>query len=139
MTLKTKNLTLKFSYEIEKGQKIAQIFPSKEKAEDGYDVLGTVMESSGVISLDLKIGDYILEEKQADDSIILSSDINGELKVDDKTITIVDMKVLSSDVSIKTGSIKTLCSLVVKGNVMSSLYVVSGGNVKILGTRNNFV
>lgn len=124
----------KFAYEVEKGTVIAQIFPSKEKPEDGYDVLGTVMESSGVISLDLNLGDYILEEKQEDDIVVLTSDINGELQVDENKINIIDKKVLSSDVSVKTGSIKTLCSLVVKGSVLSSLYVVSGGNIKILGT-----
>ncbi|MGL1893784.1 MAG: FapA family protein [Spirochaetaceae bacterium] len=124
----------RFSYEIEKGSSIAQIFPSKESAEDGYDVLGTIMESSGVISLDLKIGDYISEEKQEDESIILKADINGELKVDDNSVAIVDKKVLPGDVNVKTGSIKTLCSLVVKGSVYSSLYVVSGGNIKIMGT-----
>ena len=35
---------------------------------------------------------------------------------------------------LKTGSVKTLCSLVIKGSVFSSLYVVSGGNIKIMGT-----
>lgn len=124
----------KFSYEVEKGAKLGQIFPSKDKAEDGFDVLGTVMESSGVVSLDLKIGDYILEEKQEDGSILLISDINGEFKADDKSITMVDRKVLPTDVSVKTGSVKTLCSLIVKGSVNPSLYVVSGGNIKIMGT-----
>lgn len=123
-----------FSYELEKGTPIAQIFPSKEAAEDGFDVLGTVMESSGVISLDLEMGNYIIEEEQEDGSVILSADISGELKVNENSIGIVDKKVLAGDVSAKTGSIKTLCSLVIKGGVMSSLYVVSGGNIKILGT-----
>ncbi|QEN04843.1 DUF342 domain-containing protein [Thiospirochaeta perfilievii] len=124
----------KFSYEVEKGTVVAKIFPSKDQSENGYDVLGTEMKSSGVISLDLKIGDNIVEEPQEDKTINLVSDINGELKVDDNSITIIDKKVLSTDVSVKTGSIKTLCSIVVKGSVMSSLYVVSGGNIKIMGT-----
>ncbi len=124
----------KFAYEVEKGTAIAQIFPTKEKPEDGYDVFGTIMESSGVISLDLNIGDYVLEEKQEDETVLLMSDINGELQVDENTINIIDKKILASDVSVKTGSIKTLCSIVIKGSVLSSLYVVSGGNVKIMGT-----
>lgn len=123
-----------FSYEVEKGVQLAQIFPSKDSSEDGFDVLGTIMESSGVASLNLDIGDFIEEEKLADGSTILKATSNGEFKVDNNSITIVDKKVLDSDVSVKTGSIKTLCSLVIKGGVMSSLYVVSGGNIKILGT-----
>lgn len=123
-----------FSYEIEKGSSIAQILPSRTASEDGYDVLGTIMESSGVVSLDLKMGDYILEEKQDDGSVILTADINGELKVNESSIEIIDKKILSGDVSAKTGSIKTLCSIVIKGSVLSSLYVVSGGNIKIMGT-----
>ena len=124
----------KFSYEVEKSTVVAKIFPEKDKAEDGFDVLGTVMEASGVISLDMNIGDYVLEEQQDDGTINLVSDINGELKVDESSICIVDKKVLPTDVSLKTGSIKTLCSLIVKGSVLSSLYVVSGGNIKVMGT-----
>lgn len=124
----------KFSYELEKGSSIAQIFPTKDNLEDGFDVLGTVMKSSGVVSLDLKIGDNISESKQEDESVLLIANISGELKVNDESITIVDKKILPGDVSAKTGSIKTLCSLVVKGSVNSSLYVVSGGNIKIMGT-----
>ncbi|MBN2617155.1 MAG: DUF342 domain-containing protein [Spirochaetales bacterium] len=123
-----------FNLEIEKGTKVAKIFPSKDKSEDGFDVFGTVMESSGVASLNLDIGDFILEEKQEDDAILLVADINGELQVTENSVKIVDKKVLSGDVSNKTGSIKTLCSLVIKGSVNSSLYVVSGGNIKIMGT-----
>ena len=86
---------------LKKEQSLPKYFLQRENTEDGFDVLGTIMESSGVVSLDLKIGDNIFEENQEDGTINLIVNINGELKVDESSISIIDTKVLATDVSVK--------------------------------------
>lgn len=124
----------KKAVEVKEKEFLAKILPPTEKMEDGYDVYGNEMASSGVIQLDLDIQKNIIKQESDDGSVNLIAACSGEFHVDEKRLWIQDTKILKSDVNVKTGSLKSLCSLMIDGSIMDSFYVISGGNVKISGT-----
>jgi uncharacterized protein (DUF342 family) len=117
-----------------KDQAIARITPPPKKPQPGFDVSGREIQPPGQQELNLQISERIRQEEQEDHTIILYSEIDGELRYEKNVLDVMAVHTVQGNVGLSTGNIKFPGTVQVAGNVESGFYIMSESDVKIMGS-----
>ncbi|MEL3908885.1 MAG: FapA family protein [Treponemataceae bacterium] len=112
------------------GQALAEKIPA-ERGVAGTTVVGQYLEASNGKDIAIPLGK---NTKLADDGLTVLAEINGHVKIARGKITVEPVLLVNGNVSLKTGNIEFLGSVVVTGNVDDGFSVRASGNIEIKGT-----
>jgi uncharacterized protein (DUF342 family) len=115
-----------------KGQPLAQKVPA-EQGKNGLSLYGKYLNAKDGRDVKLPLGKNVQVDS---DGLTIIADANGQvLLINDKINVEPVMQV--DNVSIKTGNIKFLGTVIVKGNVEDGYNITASGNIEISGTVGN--
>jgi uncharacterized protein len=119
---------------VKKDQLIGEISPHSENAIDGTDVFGTSLPAQQQNDSITPQLNNIRKEKQADGSIKLLAEIEGEFVRTSKTVEVRKLHIIKGNVGSETGNIKFPGSILIKGGVKSGFQVISQGDLSVADT-----
>ncbi len=111
------------------GQVIARKIPA-EPAEPGLTVTGRVLPAEDGKDESIPIGKNV---KLSDDGRTAVAEINGQVVITGGKINVEPVYVVNGNVSLKTGNILFLGTVVVKGHVEDGFDVKASGNIEVMG------
>lgn len=115
---------------VKKDQTVAEILPPQTAPEDGYDVRGKILAARAAAAQTISVGKNLREEKK-DGKTLLIAEANGELRFDERSISITEGHVINGNVDLKTGNIKFPGAVIISGFVDTGFFVMAGGDIKI--------
>jgi len=116
---------------VEEGQLVLEILPEKATPEDGEDLMGRVLPAKSGVAFDFSIGSN-LRKVQTDDGLIQCfAEKKGEIEINSRGVSVVSVREIEGNVSLRTGSIKFSGEVNVHGSVESGYYIMAGSTVKI--------
>ena len=116
---------------VRKGQPVGKLLPPDQKPENGWNILGAELKAKDITLFNTEIGDTIHQQEEEDGSVTLIARIDGELFYDRKRLDVINVHTVDGNVNLKTGNIKFLGNVVIKGTVENGFQVISGGGVQI--------
>ncbi len=112
------------------GQLLAEKIPA-EKGKYGRDLFNSVLDAKDGLDVVLQQGKgTILSE----DKSKLTAEVNGQVVFAEGKLSVETVYRVSGDVSMKTGNITFLGSIIITGNVEDNFQVKASGHVEIYGT-----
>jgi uncharacterized protein len=111
------------------GQVLAKKIPP-EKGRDGKTITGKTLPAKAGSDVSISVGKNV---KLSEDGSTAISEINGQVVVLSGKIHVEPVYVVNGDVSLQTGNILFLGTVIVKGNVMDGFSVKAAGNIEIKG------
>ncbi len=112
------------------GQPLAQkMLP--ERGKPGKTILGRYLEAKNGKDINLPLGKNVYVD--ADGRTICAS-INGQVILSGEKISVEPVLQIDGDVSIKTGNISFLGTVIVKGSVDDGFNIKASGNIEVAGT-----
>lgn len=112
------------------GQPLAQkMLP--EQGKSGKTIFGRYLEAKNGRDINLPLGKNVVVD--TDGRTILAS-TNGQVLLIGDKINVEPIMQIAGDVSIKTGNITFLGTVVVKGNVDDGFNIKASGNIEVYGT-----
>ncbi len=115
------------------GQILAKKIPAGE-GTDGTTVTGRSLATSTGRDQEIEIGKNV---KLSDDGLTAISEINGQVFILGKNITVEPIYVVNGDVNLHTGNVLFLGTVIVKGNVEDGFSVKAAGNIEVMGNVGN--
>lgn len=112
------------------GQPLAKKIPA-ERGVSGTTVTGRYMDANNGKDIPIPIGE---NTELAEDGLTVLATINGHVRISKSRITVEPIFVVEGNVSLKTGNIEFLGSVLVTGNVDDDFSVRASGNIEIKGT-----
>ena len=111
------------------GQVVARKIPA-EPAEPGVTVTGKVLPAEDGKDASIQVGKNV---KLSEDGRAAVAEINGQVVISAGKINVEPVYVVNGNVSLKTGNILFLGTVVVKGHVEDGFDVKASGNIEIMG------
>ncbi len=111
------------------GQVVARKVPA-EPAEPGVTVTGKVLPAEDGKDATIQVGKNV---KLSEDGRTAVAEINGQVVISAGKINVEPVYVVNGNVSLKTGNILFLGTVVVKGHVEDGFDVKASGNIEIMG------
>lgn len=115
------------------GAKLAQKIPA-ERGQGGKTVYGRYLEAKNGKDIQVALGENVHFDS---DGLTILSDIDGQVMLVNNKVTVEPVLMLEKGVNIKTGNIKFVGSVIVKGNVDDGFDIEASGNVEVSGTVGN--
>lgn len=112
------------------GQPLAKKIPA-ERGKGGKTIFGRYLEAKNGKDINLPLGKNVVVD--SDGHTILAS-TNGQVLLIADKINVEPVMEIEGDVSIKTGNITFLGTVIVKGNVDDGFNIKASGNIEIYGT-----
>ncbi|GAB6089839.1 FapA family protein [Spirochaeta dissipatitropha] len=112
------------------GQALAKLIPP-EPGKDGLTVTGKSLPASDGKNLRLEVGKNV---KLSDDGRTAIALINGQVIMHNNKLSVDPVYTVDGDVSLKTGNITFLGTVIISGSVADGFAVKASGNIEILGT-----
>ncbi len=112
------------------GQALAKKIPP-EPGIDGTTVTGKMLPATNGKDIRMEVGKNV---KLSDDGRTAIALINGQVLVHNNKLTVDPVYTVDGDVSLKTGNVTFLGTVLVKGSVDDGFVVKASGNIEILGT-----
>ncbi|QEJ99421.1 FapA family protein [Treponema phagedenis] len=112
------------------GQPLAQKIPA-ERGVAGKTVTGKYLEATSGEDIPIPLGKHT---KLAEDGLTVIAEINGQVLLVKGKINVEPIYVVEGNVSIKTGNIMFLGTVLINGNVEDAYEVKASGNIEIKGT-----
>ena len=112
------------------GQLLAQKTPPDE-GKDGRTVTGRILPARSGKDIDIGIGKNV---KLAEDGQTVISEINGQVLIINAKINVEPVYTVAGDVSLQTGNILFLGTVIVKGSVEDGFSVKASGNIEVMGS-----
>jgi uncharacterized protein (DUF342 family) len=111
------------------GQVLAKKIP-QEKGTDGKTITGKSLPAKAGNDIQMRVGKNV---KLSEDGNTAISEINGQVMIVGGKILVEPVYVVNGDVSLATGNILFLGTVIVKGNVMDGFSVKAAGNIEVKG------
>ena len=112
------------------GQPLARKVPP-EKGIPGKTVLGMYLEAKNGKDIGLPLGKNV---KLAPDGLTILAETNGQVLLLNNKINVEPVLTIPGDVSLRTGNIMFLGTVIVAGNVEDGFSVKASGNIEVHGT-----
>ncbi|AFG38128.1 FapA family protein [Spirochaeta africana] len=112
------------------GQALAKKVPP-EPGVDGTTVTGKMLPATNGKDIKVEVGKNV---KLSDDGNTAIALINGQVLIHNNKLTVDPVYTVDGDVSLKTGNVTFLGTVLVKGSVDDGFIVKASGNIEILGT-----
>ena len=111
------------------GQPLAQkMLP--ERGKPGKTILGKYLEAKNGKDINLPLGKNVYVDT---DGRTICASINGQVMLNGDKISVEPVLQIDEDVSIKTGNISFLGTVIVKGSVEDGYNIKASGNIEIAG------
>ncbi|MDR2602366.1 MAG: FapA family protein [Spirochaetaceae bacterium] len=117
---------------IHQDEKIAIWHPA-EKGENGETVTGRILMAQPGKDGVLEIGENV---RLAPDGKTIIANINGQVILKNGKINVESIYEVEGDVNLKTGNIKFLGNVFIKGDVLEGFTVEASGNIEVNGAVN---
>lgn len=111
------------------GQPLARKVPA-EKGINGKTVTGKMLPSRNGKDIPLPLGRNV---HALEDGVTIVSDINGQVMLTSTKINVEEVYTVEGDVSLRTGNIIFLGTVVVRGSVEDGFQVKASGNIEVIG------
>ncbi len=111
------------------GQPLAQKMPA-QRGKAGKTVTGKYLEASSGKDIPIPVGK---NARIAEDGMTVVAEVNGQVLLNNNKICVEPIFTVDS-VSVKTGNIKFLGTVIVNGNVDDGFEIKASGNIEIKGT-----
>ncbi len=111
------------------GQVLAKKIPP-EKGKDGRTITGKTLPAKTGSDIAMRVGKNV---KLSEDGSTAISEINGQVMIIGGKIQVEPVFMVQGDVSLQTGNILFLGTVIVKGNVMDGFSVKAAGNIEVKG------
>lgn len=112
------------------GQPLAQkMLPERGKA--GKTILGKYLEAKNGKDINLPLGKNVYVDT---DGKTICASINGQVVLNGEKISVEPVYLVEGDVSIQTGNISFLGTVIVKGGVDDGYEIKASGNIEIAGS-----
>ncbi|GMO50161.1 MAG: FapA family protein [Treponemataceae bacterium] len=112
------------------GQPLAQKIPA-EQGKNGLTLYGKYITAKNGKDVKLPLGRNV---KLDSDGLTIVAETNGQVMLVGDKINVEPIMQVDGDVSVKTGNIKFLGTVLVKGNVEDGYDITASGNIEIAGT-----
>ncbi|ADN01882.1 polymerase most proteins contain PALM domain HD hydrolase domain and Zn-ribbon domain [Spirochaeta thermophila DSM 6192] len=112
------------------GQVLAKKIPPG-KGVPGKTVTGTLLPARDGKDLPIPVGKNV---KLSEDGMVAVAEINGQVMITGGKISVEPVYTVEGDVSLKTGNILFLGTVIVKGNVEDGFSVKASGNIEVKGS-----
>lgn len=112
------------------GQPLAQKMPA-ERGKGGKTLFGRYLEAKNGKDINLPLGKNVVMD--SDGRTILAA-MNGQVLLVGDKINVEPVMEIEGDVSIKTGNITFLGTVIVKGSVEDGFNIKASGNIEVHGT-----
>ena len=112
------------------GQPLAQKIPA-ERGAAGSSVTGRYIEANNGKDIQISLGQ---NTELGEDGLTVLSQINGHVKLNKGKITVEPVFTVEGNVSLKTGNIEFLGSVLITGNVDDGFTVRASGNIEVKGS-----
>ena len=112
------------------GQPLAQKM-EPERGKAGKTILGRYLEAKNGKDINLPLGKNVYVDT---DGKTICASINGQVVLNGDKISVEPVYLVEGDVSIKTGNITFLGTVIVKGCVDDGYEIKASGNIEIAGT-----
>ena len=112
------------------GQPLAKKIPA-ERGRGGKTIFGRYLEAKNGKDINLPLGKNVTVD--SDGHTILAA-TNGQVLLTGDKINVEPVMEIEGDVSIKTGNITFLGTVIVKGNVDDGFNIKASGNIEVYGT-----
>lgn len=112
------------------GQPLAKKIPA-ERGKGGKTIFGRYLEAKNGKDINLPLGKNVTVD--SDGHTILAA-TNGQVLLTGDKINVEPVMEIEGDVSIKTGNITFLGTVIVKGNVDDGFNIKASGNIEVYGT-----
>lgn len=112
------------------GQPVAKKIPA-QRGKAGKTVTGKYLEATNGKDIAIPLGK---NTKIAPDGLTILAEVNGQVLLVKNKITVQEIYSVDGDVSIRTGNITFLGSVVVNGNVDDGFVIKASGNIEVKGT-----
>ena len=112
------------------GQPLAKKIPA-ERGKGGKTIFGRYLEAKNGKDINLPLGKNVTVD--SDGHTILAA-TNGQVLLIGDKINVEPVMEIEGDVSIKTGNITFLGTVIVKGNVDDGFNIKASGNIEVYGT-----
>lgn len=112
------------------GQALAKKIPP-QSGVDGLTVTGKTLPATNGKDLKIEVGKNV---KLSDDGNTAIALINGQVLIHNNKLTVDPVYTVEGDVSLKTGNITFLGTVLVKGSVDDGFAVKASGNIEIQGS-----
>jgi len=123
-----KNLNL--VQNVVKGQVLARKTPA-EKGRPGQTVTGRLIPAKDGLDENIPLGNNV---QLSLDGTVVTAETNGQVLLLNGKITVETIRVIPGDVGVATGNIKSLGTVIVKGNVDDGYTIEAAGNIEVNGT-----
>lgn len=112
------------------GQALAQKIPA-ERGKGGKTIFGRYLEAKNGKDINMPLGKNVEVDK---DGCTIIASTNGQVLLIGDKINVEPVMEIDGDVSIKTGNITFLGTVIVKGNVDDGFDIKASGNIEVYGT-----
>lgn len=112
------------------GQPLAQKIPA-ERGKGGKTVTGKYLEARNGKDIPIPLGK---NTKLAEDGLTVIAGTNGQVLILNNKINVEPVLTIDGDVSLKTGNIMFLGTVMISGNVEDGFSVKASGNIEVKGT-----
>lgn len=112
------------------GQRLAQKIPA-ERGKGGKTLFGRYLEATNGKDIKVEVGANVHFDS---DGLTMVSNIAGQVLLVNNRVTVEPVLTLDRGVNIKTGNIKFVGSVIIKGNVDDGFDVEASGNIDVSGT-----
>lgn len=112
------------------GQPLAQKMLA-EQGKSGKTILGRYLEAKNGKDINLPLGKNVVVD---DDGRTILASTNGQVLLIGDKINVEPIMQIAGNVSIKTGNITFLGTVIVKGNVDDGFDIKASGNIEVYGT-----
>ncbi|MGL4983026.1 MAG: FapA family protein [Treponemataceae bacterium] len=118
---------------VKENQELAKKIPA-EKGKQGKTVLGRILEAKDGKDIAFPLGKNVAV---LSDNLTIVASLNGHVFLLSGKICVDPVMEIAGDVSIKTGNINFLGTVIIKGNVDDGFDVKASGDITISGTVGN--
>ncbi len=112
------------------GQVLARKIPA-ERGKSGRTVTGKLLPATDGKDISINAGKNV---KVSEDGTVAVAELNGQVIIQAGKLNVEPVYVVQGDVSLKTGNILFLGTVIVKGNVEDSFSVKASGNIEVMGS-----
>ncbi|WP_028974895.1 FapA family protein [Spirochaeta cellobiosiphila] len=102
-----------------------------EKGKPGKTVTGKAIPARDGTDYPIPLGNNV---NLSIDGTIVTADTNGQVLLLNGKITVETVRIITGDVGVATGNIKSLGTVIVKGNVEDGYAIEAAGNIEVNGT-----
>ncbi|WP_284139976.1 MULTISPECIES: FapA family protein [unclassified Virgibacillus] len=114
---------------VKSGQRLATI-TEPTKGQDGMDIFGNKLAARDGKPSNVKPGKHVIY-KESDLSFY--ADADGQVSVNDRFIHVHNVYELNETITMKTGNIDFVGSIIIKGDIPSGYTVKAEGDIKVFG------